>query len=939
MSAELTGKLRGLLDFATRLVFVSGLEQLAGAVLGEYLRLTGAQGGSFYSREESTFVLRGCLDPGHAPQTLGFPFRPRSALERAQKLREALSIREFGKDLAASGWREYRDTSALVFPLLGPEGEMNGVVSLHDPMSPPFGPDDLELGGVLASLTSSAIESLRTAAALRESEQRYREVFEHSHGGIVLLDVTEELGFRVATLNPAVERMTGLLSGQVRGRFVDEILPGDTGARLIENYRTCVTMRTPMTFDQEAEFPSGRRSVHTTLIPVCDQQGRIRRLIALPVDTTGQSRAEEALRGSEQRFREVFENSSDGIFLLDVGDDGDFTILELNPAEEKRLGVSSSQARGKRNDELMPRDAADHLDENNRRCLEAGVPITFDDVVELPTGRYEYHTTLSPVRDETGRVYRIVGVSRDVTQIRVTERALRQSEEKFSRAFHASPDSITISRLSDGVILEANRGFVEANGYSREEAIGRSSLPGGLDLWVDPEERDAWAGRLRKDGEVFGFEARFRRRDGTVRYGLLSSRTLELDGEKCLLTISRDMTDRRRMEEAVRESEARYREIFENTSDGIFVVEVTPDQRFRLVSYNPAQERMLGIRAVDAVGKFNDEYLPREFAERVNEDNRRCIQAGRPMSFEQALDLPGGRVYYSTMLVPVRDGTGRVARLIGVTRDFTERRRAEEREREHEQELFQAAKLVSLGTLVSGVAHEIKNPNNFIRLNSQNLKELWRDMRSILGQAAEKEGDLAIRGIPYDEVRDMVDDLLAGIEEGSKRIEKLVVNLRDFARGDEGDLTDDVDVNTVINSAVMMAGNLIRGSTDAFSVREARGLPPVRGNYHQIEQVLINLVTNACQSLPSRERAVAVSTFAEHDWVCIEVEDEGIGIPPQDIPRVTDPFFTTKRARGGSGLGLAVSFRIVSNHGGTMSFTSQVDKGTRVTVRLPARAQ
>lgn len=307
------------------------------------------------------------------------------------------------------------------------------------------------------------------------------------------------------------------------------------------------------------------------------------------------------------------------------------------------------------------------------------------------------------------------------------------------------------------------------------------------------------------------------------------------------------------------------------------------------------------------------------------------------MSFEESYDLPGGPSVYYTTIVPVRDSSGRIARLIGVTRDMTERRRMEQREREHEQQLFQAAKLASLGTLVSGIAHEINNPNNFIRLNSQNLREFWQDVREILDRAASSEGTLPMHGIPYQTARGMIDDLLAGIEEGSKRIEKLLLNLRDYARRDEGDLTEQVDLNQVIGSAVMITRNLVGKSTSSFSLCPASSLPPVRGNYHQLEQVVINLITNACQSLRSPDGAVTVSTTVEPDggWVRLEVADEGVGIPEENLSRITDPFFTTKRGQGGSGLGLAVSSRIVQNHGGSMRFTSREDRGTVAAVLLP----
>jgi signal transduction histidine kinase len=272
------------------------------------------------------------------------------------------------------------------------------------------------------------------------------------------------------------------------------------------------------------------------------------------------------------------------------------------------------------------------------------------------------------------------------------------------------------------------------------------------------------------------------------------------------------------------------------------------------------------------------------------------------------------------------------------SRDISERMQALEREREHELQLFQTAKLASLGTLVSGIAHEINNPNNFIRLNSQNLQEFWKDIRSILDSSARTDSALRLKGIPYGEARGIVEDLLGGIGSGSARIEKLLLNLRDFARGDEGGLDEMVGLNEVVISGVMIVQNLIQSSTDCFSVRASPSLPPVRGNYHQLEQVVINLVTNACQAIPSRDKKIAIETRMEdgEKWVALVVADEGIGIAPDDLPRVVDPFFTTKRQRGGSGLGLAVSSRIIQNHGGSMSFNSEIGKGTVATVRMPA---
>jgi PAS domain S-box-containing protein len=776
----------------------------------------------------------------------------------------------------------------------------------------------------------------QASRGLQESEERYRQVFEHSAGGIILLDVTPDLRFRIVALNPAAERMTGLAASGATGRFIEEVMPAATTEVVSANYRQAVQTGSPVSAQGALDLPSGPMSFRTVIIPIKDASSRVHRLIALPEDLTARHRAEEALRESEQRYREVFENTSDGIFLIDVIPGPRFRVAAHNPAMQRMVGVANAEVTGKLVEEFLAPDAAASVSGNNRRCLEAGAPISFDEEIDLPGGHFRWHTRLVPVRDFSGTIHRLVGMSSDVTETVRAQRALQQSERKFSTAFHGSPDSITISRLEDGVLREVNEAFTEAYGFSREEVIGRSALE--LGIWAYPEERSRLRDLLTANGEAVGVEATFRRRNGQLRFGMLSSRVVEIDGETCILNIARDVTEQRRMERAVQESEERYREIVENTSDGIFVVEVTQDDRFRLLSYNPAQEKMLGVSEKRAVGRFLDEYLPPQLAREAAEQNRQCIAAGRPMSFEGVFDLPSGRTFHNTTLVPIRDAAGRIARLVGVTQDLTERRRAEDREREQERQLFQAAKLASLGTLVSGVAHEINNPNNYIRLNVQNLHELWPDIRAIVDQAAEGQNDLALRGVPFSTARGMVEDLLNGIEEGSKRIEKLLVNLRDFARGEEGELTESVDVNEVIDSAVMIVADLIKKSTDAFTVRKTPGLPAVRGSHQQIEQVVINLITNACQALPGRDRRIEISTRGDPHAGSVEVlvEDEGGGIPPENLSRVTDPFFTTKRSRGGSGLGLAVSSRIIANHGGTLAFASDVGQGTRVTVQLPA---
>ena len=645
-------------------------------------------------------------------------------------------------------------------------------------------------------------------------------------------------------------------------------------------------------------------------------------------------RSATALRESESLYREVFEKTSDGLFVDEVTPDGRFRTEECNPAQARMLGISAPEASGKFLEEYLPRGALDVAIVHNRRVMEAGVPLTFEADVELPFGRSYFLTTLVPARDATGRIHRLIGVTRDTTEYRRIQDELKESEEKFSKAFHGSPDPIVISRIEDAVIVEVNQGFLKATGYTRDQVLGHSTLAGDLNLWVDIEDRARFVSQVTEHGEAVGEMLRFRRKDGRILYALVSWTLIEIRGMRYLLSILRDMTERVFMEKAIEESESRFRLLAENSTD--LISRHDPQGLFLYAS--PACTQLLGYEQVELVGRSILELAHEEDLDTLRESHKRTLESSTADTASYRIRRKDGSfAWFETISRAIRAaGAGTVIEIQCASRDISDRILAQERDRENEQRLFQAARLASLGTLVSGIAHEINNPNYFIRLNSQNLQEFWPDIRAVLDEK-DKEG-LSLRGIPYRTARGLVDDLLNGLGEGSRRIEKLVQNLRDFARGDEGEMDESLDLNAVVRSAIMIVQNLVQQSTGNFSVRETPILPAIRGNYYQLEEVVINLVTNACQALTSRSGRVIVETLniADEDFVELRVSDEGVGIPTENLPRLLDPFFTTKGKGGGSGLGLPMTARIVKNHGGTMSFTSEVGKGTTVTVRLPA---
>ncbi|MFZ5774950.1 MAG: response regulator [Thermodesulfobacteriota bacterium] len=269
--------------------------------------------------------------------------------------------------------------------------------------------------------------------------------------------------------------------------------------------------------------------------------------------------------------------------------------------------------------------------------------------------------------------------------------------------------------------------------------------------------------------------------------------------------------------------------------------------------------------------------------------------------------------------------------------DLLARQKAEQEAEHHRQQLIEADKMVSLGILVAGVAHEINNPNNFISLNAPLLQQAWTDVVPILEARQREEGDFLVAGIPFSEMRHHLHELLAGIVAGSERIRRIVVNLRDYARQGVSEMDQRFDLNEVVNAALLLLTNPIKQATSNLRVGHGQGLPLVKGNFQRVEQVVVNLLQNACQSLSSRDQAISITTgcVREPAMVFVEVSDQGTGIPPENLQRVQDPFFTTKRNSGGTGLGLSISAGIMEEHNGRLDFRSEPGKGTTVRASFP----
>jgi two-component system, cell cycle sensor histidine kinase and response regulator CckA len=491
---------------------------------------------------------------------------------------------------------------------------------------------------------------------------------------------------------------------------------------------------------------------------------------------------------------------------------------------------------------------------------------------------------------------------------RRAEKARNESEEIAAFAFAASPDSVLIARLSDGAVLEVNQSFLKSLGYSREEILGHPAAE--IRNWQQRDDFRRFYGALVREGEVTNFETVFRSRAGELMNMLVSARIIEMGGERCVLSIARDISDRKRFEEELRASRDTYRTIFENKGTATIIVE------------NDGTVSLANSKALELWGVTRDEVEGKrkwtEFASPATIEHLKAYRALRettPESTPQSVEFVGIRSDgESRNVIATMDAIPGQDKIVASFLDVTELKMAHD-------ELQRAAKLESLGLLAGGIAHDF---NNLLGALLGNLS-LARDVLESGGDVGGLAGYLQESEKAVLRARDLTQQLLTFSKGGApvKRVASLAAVIEDSVH-------------------FVLSGSRHQAVLDIDPALRATNVDP-----GQISQVIQNLVLNAAQSMT--EPGIITVTAANEsirpnqgwlplppgDYVRLRVIDQGCGIQSADLPRVFDPFFTT-RPDMGSGLGLSTAYRIVKQHDGSMTVESSPGRGSAFTFYLPA---
>ncbi|MFO0616164.1 MAG: PAS domain S-box protein [Polyangiaceae bacterium] len=754
-------------------------------------------------------------------------------------------------------------------------------------------PVPMEGGTGLLLTVLDITEQKRTEEELRGAEELYRSLLDHMVEGCQVID----FDWRYLYVNEAVCAQSGLRPDQMVGKTVLELYPGVEASPLFATLDGVMRSRVPAHFETEFSFPDGRVRWFDLSV-----QPQPRGIFILSVDVTERRDREEAQRLALGEVKAIVDAAPMPIMAMDASS----KMVLWSAAATRVFGWTADEVLGQ---PLMLLPIEREAELVALRRAVAGGEIVRDLVTERSArdGRLvPVRLSVGPLKREDGTLRGMVAAMTDLTAERQLEDALAESTRRFATVFEESPIAKLLVRAADSRIVEVNEAALRLFDRTREATLGATtaSLPFG-----PPEVRAAFKVELAMGGEITDlFDVPVYLPSGEIRNTLVSSRSMTLSGEVYVLVVLQDITARKHVEEALKDSEGRFRQLADTIEEAFWLTD--PGKR-EMVYVSPGYERIWGR----PVGELRDN--PQAWLEAIHAEDRARVIAALPKQTlgtydeEYRVVRPDGVVrWVRDRGFPVRDAAGRVVRVAGSAQDVTERR-------ELEAQLRQTQKMESVGVLAGGVAHDFNN------------------LLTVIHGCCELLGDeVAPSSVGGTLVRE--------IREAGERAAALTRQLLAFSRREVVEPRV-LELNAVILETEKMLRRVLGEDIDLAIALDA-GTVRVKSDAGGLTQVLMNLAVNARDAMPRGGR-LTISTRRARDGECrrpcaggcvvISVSDTGSGITPDVQAHLFEPFFTTKGVGRGTGLGLSVVHGIVSGSGGHVEVSSEPGAGATFRVYLP----
>ena len=762
-----------------------------------------------------------------------------------------------------------------------------------------------------ASVVAHDISEIKmTKRDLEESKIRFSQFFENLGSGVAVyqaLDGGKDFVFKA--FNPAAEKITKISREYAIGNSLLDRFPNMEKSGLVSALRRVWKSGREEhlePFYYKDNVREGWRENYIFKLP----SGEV---VALFDDVTDKMLAEEALRESEEKFRSFSEYSIAGQYLIQ-----DNYFKYVNPKFAEIFGYTVEEI-------------VDKLPLNELVFYE-DLDLVNDEIYKRISGQKKVSHYSFRGKKKSGRIIEVeiygssmtylgrpasIGTILDITERKKAEAALRKSEERFRLAFDTSPDAISIIRLEDGLYVDINEGFVQQTGFARKDVIGEKSRE--IKIWHNLDDREHLIKELEKKGYYDNLEAKLRRKDGSITTALISARIIDLYGIPHIISIIRDISERKIAEKLLKESEERYRTTFESIPDIVTITRVEDGLYFYV---NETFCEITGYSKEEAIGRtpqdinlYTDFNVRKQMMHELREN-------GRLLNFEVKFRKKDGSFFDSLFSAkPIRIENKDC--LVALTKDITNQKKLEEEKKRLEEQLKQSQKMEAVGTLAGGIAHDFNNLLQAISGYTQLLlmdkivsDPDYRSLKEIF-KSANRASDLIRQLLLFSRKADSVRKPVAldrEVENARKILERTIPKMVD------------IKVHTM--------GRLWSTLADPI----------------QIEQILLNLGVNAADAMPEggsliieTENVCLDEAYCQNhlgaqpgNYVLLTVSDTGHGISYETKEKIFEPFFTTKEFGKGTGLGLASVYGIVKSHGGYITCYSEIGMGTNFKIYLPA---
>ncbi|MBI5805364.1 PAS domain S-box protein [candidate division TA06 bacterium] len=756
--------------------------------------------------------------------------------------------------------------------------------------------NDLELLNFVAGHVAAAILSIKAEQELAGSETRYR-TFMDSATDIAFLKDDQ---LRYLMVNRAQEEFFGKPAGQILGKTDYDLLPNETAqAFRLSDQMALESKQTLLSHEQ-----IGNRIYEARKFPVDLQNGKTG-VGAYIRDITEQQRADQAIRESQEKYRDLVENINDVVFAVDLYG----KLVYISPSSEPVLGYRPDEIIGRKLIEFVKEDDRTLLARELQKSLENGVA---DSEYRITTkkGNTRWISSSSRLMQEDGKPVGLNGLLTDITERKLAEEKLIQSEERYRALIETQRDMIT-RWLPDTSLTYVNQAYCDFMGKKPEEMLGKS--------WLDLTPEDSrkqfqeFYGELRLHPVNNEYEHRTLAPDGTPRWTAWSEVPI-FDKSGRLLeyqSVGRDITGRKLAEEQIKLAAKKWETTFDSIGDGVCLL----DRQWRILQCNQAFSKMVGKPYAEVLGCDCH-----ELAHGPEHPRENCLLTKMERSLQREtmeLEHEGKTLYLSAD--PIFDENKNLIGAVHIISDITGRKLME-------QELLQAQKMEAVGFLAGGVAHDFNNMLAGIVGNAELLQ------LKIYGQK---------------ELEVYVDNII----KASGHAAGLTKQLLAFARKGQYQQVP-VNVHKVIAETLGILSNTIDRRIKIE--QHLRANPAViLGDHSQLENAFMNLGINARDAMPQGGKLIYSTDLVNLDkeyilqhnykiepghYVQVSVEDTGSGMTDEVKRHLFEPFFTTKEKGRGTGLGLAGVYGCIKNHGGSVEVYSEPGRGTAVKLYLPLYA-